>query len=365
MIIGLFVILLLVLTLPFFIKKVEENLEIFLFIMGLFAVTLTAQWNATLIREALEEPVKITLAVLAAGILFRYIQKPIAQNVNKIISKIGLKTFVFLTVMLLGFLSSVITAIVAALVLVEIVSAMHLDRRSEIKLVVVACFSIGFGAALTPIGEPLSTIVIGKLKDFPYNAGFWFILEHFWYYIVPAVLGVSILAVFFMKDAKTNELGLVEEAQEGIKDIILRTGKIYLFVMALVFLGTGFKPVVDTYISKIPYQALYWINIVSAVLDNATLAAAEIGPAMEMHQIKAAMLGLLIAGGMLIPGNIPNIIAAGKLKIKSKEWAEIGVPVGLIIMVVYFGFIMLDLDKGIKPEKKIEKTYAQVLKNKI
>ncbi len=29
---------------------------------------------------------------------------------------------------------------------------------------------------------------------------------------------------------------------------------------------------------------------------------------------------------MLIPGNIPNIISAGKLGITSKEWARLGVP---------------------------------------
>ena len=57
--------------------------------------------------------------------------------------------------------------------------------------------------------------------------------------------------------------------------------------------------------------------------------------------IRAILLGLLISGGMLIPGNIPNIIAAGKLNIKSGEWARFGVPVGLIAMVIYFVVIVL------------------------
>ena len=106
--------------------------------------------------------------------------------------------------------------------------------------------------------------------------------------------------------------------------------------MALVFLGRGFKPLIDMYVSKIHFYALYWINIISAVLDNATLVAAEIGPSMDIHQIDAALLGLIISGGILIPGNIPNIIAASKLKIKSKEWAKIGVPVGLCFLVIFF-----------------------------
>ena len=51
-------------------------------------------------------------------------------------------------------------------------------------------------------------------------------------------------------------------------------------------------------------------------------------------------MGLLLAGGMLIPGNIPNIIAAGKLKIKSSEWAIFAVPLGLLVMGGYFCLLM-------------------------
>jgi len=76
--------------------------------------------------------------------------------------------------------------------------------------------------------------------------------------------------------------------------------------------------------------------MISAVVDNATLAAAEISPRMTALQLKSILMGLLIAGGMLIPGNIPNIIAANKLRIRSREWAALGVPLGLVVMVIYF-----------------------------
>ena len=76
--------------------------------------------------------------------------------------------------------------------------------------------------------------------------------------------------------------------------------------------------------------------MISAVLDNATLASAEISPSMTPDMIQAILLGLLISGGMLIPGNIPNIISANKLSITSKEWAQFGVPIGLITMAIYF-----------------------------
>ena len=62
---------------------------------------------------------------------------------------------------------------------------------------------------------------------------------------------------------------------------------------------------------------------------------------MTITQIQSVLMGLLIAGGMLIPGNIPNIICAGKLGIKSREWAVFGVPLGLALMVAYFVVLCL------------------------
>ena len=131
------------------------------------------------------------------------------------------------------------------------------------------------------------------------------------------------------------------QTAESYKEIIIRSAKIYLFVMGLTFLGHGFEPLIEKYILGLDPMLLYWINMISAVLDNATLAAAEISPAMDNEMIRAILLGLIISGGMLIPGNIPNIIAAGKLNITSKEWAAFGVPVGLIAMAVYFVVVFL------------------------
>lgn len=333
---GLFIILVLVLALPFLIRKVEEELELFLFIMGCAAVTVSAQWNMHLVREAFLEPIKITIAVLIAGFLFKWLQRFIAGYVEKVARATGIKAFAFLLIVSLGFLSSVITAIIAALMLAEIIHYLKIERKTEIKLVVLACFSIGLGAALTPIGEPLSTIAIAKLKGQPYEADFFFLARQLGYYIVPGVIAFGLLGMAVSPSGYKREQGLREDKKENTKDIWIRAGKVYLFVMALIFLGSGFKPVIDAFISKVPYRGLYWVNMISAILDNATLAAAEIGPSLGLLQLKAALLGLLIAGGMLIPGNIPNIISAGKLKIKSSEWAKFGVPLGLITMVVYF-----------------------------
>jgi predicted cation transporter len=80
--------------------------------------------------------------------------------------------------------------------------------------------------------------------------------------------------------------------------------------------------------------------MISAVLDNATLTAIEINAQMVLPKIVAVVMGLLIAGGMLIPGNIPNIVAAGRLKISMKEWAKLGIPIGIVMLLVFFVILL-------------------------
>jgi predicted cation transporter len=210
-------------------------------------------------------------------------------------------------------------------------------KKVKVETTVVACFSIGLGAGLTPLGEPLTTIVIAKLAGAPYNAGFTFLFDNLAVYIIPAVIVLGFVGVFLFSRSHTGDTTLeCIIGREPPREIVIRAGKVYLFIMALIFLGEGFKPLILEYIIQIPSAGLFWVNIVSAVLDNATLAAAEISPVLSLQQITSALMGLLIAGGMLIPGNIPNIIAAGKLEITSREWAETGVPLGLILMAVIF-----------------------------
>ncbi len=62
---------------------------------------------------------------------------------------------------------------------------------------------------------------------------------------------------------------------------------------------------------------------------------------MTDEQVRSALMSLLVSGGMLIPGNIPNIVAAGRLKIGMKEWARYGVPIGLVLLLAYFAVLHL------------------------
>jgi predicted cation transporter len=354
--IGLFIIFVLVLVLPFRVRLIECNLEAFLFVCGVAALTLSGfitipgehtGWSLEIVEEALLSPLNIASIfgipigivqiVLVFGLVIYFFHHRMQEAIIGMVDSISLKWIVFLLIVILGLVSSLISAILSAIILVEIVNALPVVQKAKVEIAVVSCFSIGLGAGLTPLGEPLTTIVVSKLSGAPYYAGFTFLFDRLAIFIIPTVIALGVLGVVLFSRSHTGEqkLECIVE-RESLSEILLRAGKVYLFIMALVFLGEGFKPLILEYIINIPSAGLYWINIVSAVLDNATLAAAEISPALSSQQITSALMGLLIAGGMLIPGNIPNIIAACKLEITSSEWARVGLPLGMALMAVFF-----------------------------
>lgn len=346
MTIGLLIILSMVLFLPFTVKSVEHNLEYFLFIMGVSAAVVARSLSTHTLLEIIRNPLLyfISLAVLITGLLFTVLMNKIKKGIGIITQKLPFPLFVFLVIVVLGLASSIITAIIASLILVEIIHVLPVKQNAKLRLAVVACFSIGLGAALTPIGEPLATIAITKL-----GADFWYLLNQLGIYIIPGIMSLGVFGAFYVKmDMLPQVNGNGEEKQVEVEkktgnygEVFIRAFKIFVFIIALELLGTGFKPLIDIYVVSLDGALLYWINMVSAVLDNATIAAAEISPAMSALQVKAILIGLLVSGGMLIPGNIPNIVAASKLKIKSRDWARTGIPIGLVIMAAYFAVIFL------------------------
>jgi predicted cation transporter len=369
--IGLIIIALLVLILPFLVKWCEDNLEFFFLIMGILAVSVSTLfghnlWNGELILEALKAPVMIGSlpigifqVVLIFGLLIHFLNKPFYHAVNSLVNKISVKFFVFLLIVILGIISSVISVIVSAVILSEIAAALPIARNDRIRVVVAACFAVGLGAVLTPLGEPMSTILIQRLSGPPYYANFSWAISHFAIYVIPACFVLGIFGSLWIgkeRDQKivmetadregvvdhpvTNEQA-VTEYQETLRSVIMRAVKVFGFVAALVLLGAGLQPLIEWFLIKVPTLALYWINMISAVLDNATLTAIEINAQMVLPKIIAVVMGLLISGGMLIPGNIPNIVAAGRLKISMKEWSRLGVPIGLVMLTVFFGILLI------------------------
>jgi predicted cation transporter len=346
--IGLGAILVLVLVLPFISKKVEENLEPFFLAMGLIGIAVNYVTGIlrehdlilAIFRTAAKTPVSIaglpigiTQVVLIAGLVFYYYNKRLKDIVNGLVEKYGLPAFALAVTFVVGMAASIISVIVSAVILAEIAAILKIDRRSKLEFVVIASFSLGLGAALTPVGEPLSTIAVSKLGE-----TFDYLLRLLGAYIVPAIIVLSLYAWYRMKNAEiVSEEGVVHV--ESLRNVVYRAVKVYMFVAALELLGASLIPLTVWYFSKMESWMLYWVNTISAVVDNATLTAAEISPLMTPEQIRSALMSLLISGGMLIPGNIPNIVAAGRLRISMKEWARIGVPIGVVLLLVYFAIL--------------------------
>jgi len=109
--------------LPLLIKKVERNLELFLFVTAV--VTLTSShilgpvhlWNAGLVESSLIESIKLALVTFVFGLLFRAFRETLKRKIVSIEGKIGPRLFASLLIFSLGMLLSVITAIISALIL--------------------------------------------------------------------------------------------------------------------------------------------------------------------------------------------------------------------------------------------------------
>ena len=96
MIIGLLIVLLLTLLLPLLSKKVEQNLEAFLLIMGLSASIISGALSRELLVDIFQNKFlyMITVAVFVGGLIFKTFNKKFSDAVQIIIDNTSLKLFV-------------------------------------------------------------------------------------------------------------------------------------------------------------------------------------------------------------------------------------------------------------------------------
>jgi predicted cation transporter len=328
------VILALLLVGPLAVAKIEHNIELYCLVLGVLATLLGNGFTRELILEALHEPIAISVAVIVAALLFGWLRPALDRVFDRLRTRVSRPVLTAASVFVIASISSVITAIVGALVLVEVVGLLHLGGEKRTRVVVAGCFAIGMGAALTPLGEPLSTLAARAL-DLPFFGLFELLAP----WVFPGVIASSIVAGAFAR-------GGYDDAPEGAHvqqtyaAIFLQAGKVFAFIAGLVMISSAYGPIANEYVSKMSNDLLFWANTVSAALDNATLVALEVH-SMTLIRAREAILSLLISGGMLIPGNIPNIVSAGALRIGSGAWAKIGVPMGLVMLGIYFALIKL------------------------
>ena len=317
-------------------KWVENHLELFLLIVGAAAVTISGMWSKEFIYDALNSPVNVAFIVLVVSIIFNYYSRYIFRVLFVLFRFFEPKYSFAILVFLLGITSSVFSVTVAALILAEVLQVVNLEREQTVKVTVYACYAIGLGAVLLPLAEPLGLVIYKELAAGPHQADFFFVLKHFFWWIMPAISLMALAAGYTVRNANAQVELHIREDKEDTRSMLRRTWHIYLFVAALTLISTGLRPFADATIARLSGKILFWANSVSVIIDNATLAAIEITPDVTIPNLMYMVIGLAAFGSMLIQGNLPNIVAAEKLGIKSREWARVAVPTGLVLMIGYF-----------------------------
>jgi len=317
---------------PLAVHWIEANIEIYILAMGVIATLLAGGFERGVVEHALTEPILITLAVIAAAIAFGYLRGNLDRIFARLRRRMRRPILAAISIFVLAMASSVITAIVAALVLVEIIGLLHLAGAARIRVTVAGCFAIGMGAAMTPIGEPLATLAASALK-LPFLGLFDLLAP----WLVPGALAAAILAGIFAR-GDYHDAPAGPHVRESPLAAVMQGLRVYGFVAGLVLVSYAYAPLAATVIDRLGNDGLFWANTVSAALDNATLVALEVHN-MTLVRAREAILALLISGGMLIPGNIPNIISASAIKIGSVAWARVGIPIGLVGLGIYFALL--------------------------
>ncbi len=324
-------------------RWVESHLEIFLLAVGAAAVTVSGGWSVDFIYETLQYPVNVAFIVLVVSVIFNNYSRYIFRVLFAFFRKLAPQYSFALLVFLLGMTSSLVSVTVSALVLAEVLKVVNLERTATVRITVFACYAIGLGAVLTPLAEPLGLIINNALTGAPHHADFFFLLRHFFWWIMPAVLLMSAAAGYSARHAGTTMQMHIREDKETYGSMLRRTWHIYMFVGALNLISTGLRPLAQSTITHLGGKVLFLANAVSVIIDNATLAAIEIVPTISMNDLIYMVIGLAAFGSMLVQGNLPNIVAAEKLGIKSREWASIAVPTGVVLMGSYFLVLLVVL----------------------
>ena len=192
----------------------------------------------------------------------------------------------------------------------------------EIAATVFACFAIGIGAGLTPLGMPGIAVVLRSL-----HVDFWYLAHLLGPFIVVGVI-LAAIPTLFLPFASSKPLDATEEKDSWRLVLLIRPGKVYVFIAGLVALSDGLRPLVDAYIHRLPNGL--------AVLDEHYFRSCQqfdSGSCRDrtLPEYESAALGVTRFTSQrraLVTGNIPNIVAASRLGITSREWARIGLGTG-------------------------------------
>ena len=254
----------------------------------MLATLLGTGFTRELILEALHEPIAISVAVIVAALLFGWPRPGLDRVFERTRRQVSRPVLTAVSVFLIASISSLITAIVGALVLVEVIGLLRLADGQRVRVTVAGCFAIGMGAALTPLGEPLSTLAARAL-DLEFMGLFHLLAP----WVFPGVLASSIVAGVFAR-GEYDEAPAGAHVRQTYGAIFFQAAKVFAFIAGLVMISSAYGPIANEYVSRMSNDLLFWANTVSAALDNATLVALEV----HEHDAAARARGDSVAAGL-------------------------------------------------------------------
>jgi hypothetical protein len=170
-------------------RAIEERIEIFFLVIGLLAMTLAGAWRWEVAGRAAQVPLGITLTVIVADIAFGRVRSAMDRALGWIQARVSRPWLCGGAVFAIALLSAMLTAIVSALMLAELVELMRLGPLARTRVTVAGCFAIGMGSSLTPLGGPLSTLAASGL-----GMRFGGLFAMLAPYVLPGMLACAIVA---------------------------------------------------------------------------------------------------------------------------------------------------------------------------
>src|SRR5580658_6280716 len=110
-------------------RTIEEHIELFFLAIGLLAMTFAGAWRWEVASRAAEVPLGITLTVIVADVVFGRVRGQMDRALGWIQARIARPIVCGGAIFVIALLSAMLTAIVAALMLAELVELMRLGPR--------------------------------------------------------------------------------------------------------------------------------------------------------------------------------------------------------------------------------------------
>jgi predicted cation transporter len=238
---GLYAIVVAVLIGPLVVKRIKQNLEAFMFLMGICAIAISRSWHIDPIEEAFQSPVMLgmVLSMLVAGAIIRYRGMHFKSLNNVVGDEITLKVIFFEVVVVLGLLASIVTPILPFFVLVEVVNLLPLERPIRAILMTLAGLSVALGASLGPGGGPYSIIALTKMQGEIYPTSHLYLTGVLSAYLLPSILLLGLISTVLSARITPRVLPSLE-GRVTLKGAATWCVRASMFIVALLLVGGAF-----------------------------------------------------------------------------------------------------------------------------